>query len=101
MQRLSNWLHRLFQSQQSRLCGRMAEISELIESAELIEAVAVLDAAQAILEATGEYYYEDITLKRWILGDGGRAGNCEICVDNADRGWIDMDDVWDSIDGSI
>ncbi len=79
----------------------MAKISELIESAELIEAVAVLDAAQAILEATGEYYYEDITLKRWILGDGGRAGNCEICVDNADRGWIDMDDVWDSIDGSI
>jgi phosphohistidine phosphatase len=42
-----------------------------------------------LLEARGEYYYEPITLKRWILGSGGRSGNCEDCVENADEGEIE------------
>lgn len=50
----------------------------------------------AMQEARGEYFYEEVTVKRWILGSGGRSGNCETCIDNADRGWIDMDDIFDS-----
>ncbi len=52
-----------------------------------------------ILEAG--YYYEEVTLKRWILGDGGKSGNCEICNDNADLGWLDMDDVFEGVEGDI
>ncbi len=57
----------------------------------------VIDAAlqlAELFEAKGEYYYEEQEMKRWILGDGGRSGNCDVCVDNADMGWIDMDDVF-------
>lgn len=49
-----------------------------------------------LVEATGQYYYDEVTVKRWILGDGGKDGNCDICNDNADMGWIDMDDVFES-----
>jgi phosphohistidine phosphatase len=45
----------------------------------------------------GSYTYEEVILKRWILGDGGRSGNCELCVDNSDRGWIDSEDVFDGV----
>jgi len=40
---------------------------------------------------TGEYYYEDVTVKRWVLGAGN---NCEDCEENADEGWIDEDDFF-------
>lgn len=62
---------------------------ELVEAAE--------DLAE-LLEATGEYYYEDVAVKRWILGDGGRSGNCEDCIEASDLGWIDMDDIFDPFD---
>ncbi len=62
----------------------------------LVEAVEQL---ADILEA--DYSYEEVTLKRWILGDGGKAGNCEICNDNSDLGWIDMDDIFESVDGDV
>ncbi len=52
-------------------------------------------------EKQGEYYYEDVALKRWALGDGGKTGNCDVCEDNADRGWIDADDVFETQDGDV
>jgi len=48
-----------------------------------------------LVEATGEYYYDEVTVKRLVLGDGGREGNCDCCVEASDRGWIDMDDVFE------
>ena len=56
-------------------------------AAQLIEAVNHL--ADLIEAGAGTYYYVDITLKRWILGPGGRSGNCEDCVENADEGEIE------------
>ncbi len=64
--------------------------------------ISLVDAAEQladILEA--DYTYEEVTLKLWILGDGGRAGNCEICVDNSDMGWIDMDEIFEGVEGDI
>jgi len=52
----------------------------------------------ALEEAPGEYYYDEVTVKRWILGDGGVAGNCELCVENSEDGDIDMDDLFSSGD---
>jgi hypothetical protein len=67
--------------------------------------VAVLAAVTALLlvlhEKSGEYVYDEEEVKRWVLGPGGRSGNCDVCVDNADLGWIGMDDVFDGVDGDI
>ena len=52
-------------------------------------------------EKGSSYYYEEVEQKRWVLGDGGASGNCDLCEDNADRGWVDMDDVFDGADGDI
>jgi hypothetical protein len=49
---------------------------------------------ERLLEAAGEYYYDTENVKRWVLGPGGRSGNCETCVENADMGWIPDDDVF-------
>lgn len=62
----------------------------------------IIDLSEAILEelglkldeAAGEYYYDEITVKRSVLGDGGASGNCELCDDCAGQEWIDMDDVF-------
>lgn len=54
-----------------------------------------------VQETPGDYYYEEVEVKRWILGDGGQSGNCEICDGNAEMGWIDMDDVFDGVDGDV
>lgn len=60
----------------------------------LIEAAIAL--GEAILhEARGEYVYDTVEEKRLVLGDGGRSGNCEYCVDAADRGWIGDEDVFE------
>ena len=64
--------------------------------AEVLEATA---AVLAIVEAPGAYYYEDVVYKRWWLGPGGRAGNCEGCIENADAGEIEEDDFFPSWDG--
>jgi hypothetical protein len=55
---------------------------------ELVEAA---NALADLIEKTsaGEYYYEDVTVKSWILGPGGRTGNCEECIENADAGEIE------------
>lgn len=46
----------------------------------------------SLLEKRGEYTYETIDVKRWIA----EADACEICEENADRGWIPDDDVFES-----
>ncbi len=62
-------------------------------------------AADALLlllqEKAGEYTYEEITVKRWVLGDGGSSGNCDVCEDNEALGWIDMDAVFEGVDGDL
>jgi len=72
------------------------ELQELIEAA---HDLAVL--IEAPRKKSRQYYYDEVEQKRWILGDGGRSGNCEICVDNSDRGWIDMDDTYESVFGDV
>lgn len=52
-------------------------------------------------EASGEYFYDEVTVKRWVLGPGGASGNCEICNDNADAGWIDQDDIFEGVEDDI
>jgi hypothetical protein len=63
-------------------------------------------AVTALAEALGYrfdekrrlYYYDEVTVKSWVLGDGGRSGNCPVCVENADEGEIDMDGLFPSGD---
>lgn len=55
----------------------------------------------ALVEKAGEYYYDTENVKRWVLGDGGRSGNCEICVENADLGWIPDEDVFEGVFGDV
>lgn len=72
--------------------GNMADVAE------------AANALAALLERRGDkgtYTYEILNVKRWILGDGGRSGNCEICNDNADLGWIDQDYIFEGVDGDI
>lgn len=45
-------------------------------------------------EAMRPHYYEETNVKRWILGGGGEAGNCDGCIDNSEVGWIEDDDVF-------
>jgi hypothetical protein len=61
--------------------------------AEIVEAA---NALASLLEARGEYYYEDVTVKSWILGPGGRTGNCEGCIENADAGEIEESEFFPS-----
>ena len=68
----------------------MSALAELLEAAEELA---------ELIEA--DYYYDDITLKRWVLGDGGVSGNCELCVDNSELGWIDQDDIFEGVEGDI
>jgi len=52
-----------------------------------------------LIEARGEYYYEEQNVKRWILDGGGKSGNCETCEDNADRDWIPDEDTFEDVEG--
>lgn len=67
----------------------------------ITEAANELCEALELAEARGEYYYDEVEVKRWILGDGGESGNCEDCEDAADRGDVDMDDVYDGPMGEV
>lgn len=61
-----------------------------------------LNALADLLEKSnkaGSYYYEDVTLKQWWLGPGGKSGNCEGCIENADAGEIEEDDFFPSEEG--
>lgn len=67
----------------------------------IAETIALAEATLEALglrldEATGQYYYDTNPVKRWVLGDGGVSGNCELCDDNAAQGWIDQDGLFDS-----
>jgi phosphohistidine phosphatase SixA len=46
----------------------------------------------------GSYYYDTHGVKRWVLGDGGNSGNCDLCEENADEGWIDEDATYPNAD---
>lgn len=63
------------------------------------EKARVLAAAVALIallsEAAGEYYYDEKTVKRLVLGSGGTSGNCDYCEDAAALGWIEEDDVFE------
>ncbi len=50
-------------------------------------------------EAKGSYYYETENVKRWVLGDGGATGNCEVCEGNADMDWILDDETFEDTEG--
>lgn len=76
-----------------------ASMAHLLTEAQLDLCAAAL--VVAIREATGEYYYDEVSVKRWVLGPGGESGNCEICNDNADAGWIDMDEIFEGSDEDI
>ena len=62
------------------------------EVATLAEAMAL-----ALSEAPGEYTYEEILLKRSILGDSA-SGPCELCDENEAAGWIDSEEPYPSGD---
>lgn len=64
-------------------------------------AIAHFDTTAPMHEAAGDYTYDEQEVKRLILGDGGASGNCDYCEDAADRGWIDMDDVFEGPDGDV
>lgn len=63
-------------------------------TAALAELADVIEKAAKPSNAAGSYYYEDVVVKRWHLGSGGRAGNCERCIENADAGEIAEDDFF-------
>ena len=71
----------------------------------MMELVEAAQALAGLIEANvaGSYYYEDITLKSWILGPGGRSGNCEDCIENADAGEIEESEFFpaDGPDGPV
>jgi hypothetical protein len=63
---------------------------------------AIESLALALLEKKngnkqGTYYYDVVGVKRWLPD----ADACELCEDNADRGWIDQDDVFESVFGDV
>ncbi len=62
-------------------------------------AVAHFDTLSPLTEAAGQYTYDEVEQKLWVLGSGGMSGNCEICEENADAGWIDMDETFLDTDG--
>jgi phosphohistidine phosphatase SixA len=64
--------------------------------------IAHFDTLPSLVEAAGEYTYDEVEQKRWVLGGGGVSGNCEICEENESLGWIDMDATFlDSEGGDI
>lgn len=46
----------------------------------------------------GTYYYDTHGVKRWVLGDGGQSGNCDLCEENAAVGFIDEDETYPNAD---
>jgi phosphohistidine phosphatase len=76
------------------------ELDKVTSDATAAVEAALRYADAAIAEAQGDYTYDEVEMKRWNLGAGGKSGeNCETCEENADRGWIDMDDTFLSSDG--
>jgi hypothetical protein len=69
------------------------DLAESVNSlADLLEAGpinALADLLEKKSNKAGSYYYEDVTVKRWLLGPGGVSGNCEGCIENAEAGEIE------------
>jgi len=55
---------------------------------------AALNELADLIEARGEYYYDEVEQKLWIAEDDA----CEDCQDAADEGWVDMDFTYSSAD---
>ena len=71
----------------------MIDLAEAVNSlADLLEA-GPINALAELLEKksnkAGSFYYEDVTVKRWLLGTGGASGNCESCLENSEAGEIE------------
>lgn len=83
----------------SRLVEALNDLAALIEMRRPRTAriAAALNGLATILEAN--YTYDTVNEKRWVLGSGGKSGNCETCNDNADKGWIEDDDIFEDSDG--
>ncbi len=47
-----------------------------------------------LIEAKGEYYYDEVEQKLWVAEDDA----CEDCQDAADEGWVDMDFTYSTAD---
>lgn len=60
------------------------------------ELAAATQALAELIEAA-QYTYEIVEQKRWVAD----ATACEICQENEDLGWIDMDDVFVGVFGLI
>lgn len=54
-----------------------------------------LSGLLALIEKRGEYTYEEINVKRLIPD----ADACELCEDEADRGWIEDGDTFEGVFG--
>jgi len=83
---------------EQELAEATLKLAKLIEHKLTRKRLSVDDDAHDLAEAKGEYYYELEPYKRWVLGDGGRAGNCDLCVENADEGWIPEESTWPNAD---
>ena len=59
-----------------------------------IELLDAIDGLANLLEKSKPFYMEDVTVKSWILGPGGRTGNCELCIENADEGEIEESEAF-------
>lgn len=81
-------LVRAVESLAGLLAGNLAGELEML--AELIEA-----------KSKRPYYYDTVNEKAWVLGSGGRSGNCEICVDNSDEGWVEDGSVYEGVFGDV
>ena len=86
----------------------LADIEALTEALEVGAVVKSAARLASILEKkrsnkAGSYYYEEIELKRWLLGPGGVSGNCDDCVENAEAGWIEASEFFpaDGSDGPV
>lgn len=71
----------------------MIDLAEAVNGLAAVIEAGPINALAALLEKNsnkpGSYYYEDVTVKSWILGSGGVSGNCEGCVENAEAGEIE------------
>jgi len=97
-------LTKRIQHRRLRRVGTEAALENLAAVVAPLVVVEAINELAELLEAKGEYYYDYENVKRWVLGAGGRSGNCETCIENADQEWIPDDDVFidssgDPIDG--
>ena len=77
------------------------EETEVIEHAIKLCDAMLVEAGLQLDEKKGDqgtYYYDTHGVKRWVLGDGGNSGNCDLCEENAAIGFIDEDSTYPNAD---